>query len=174
MKLKRTVKMSVFKVSLCFCALILSVHFTNGEMEECVITSFRGDAQERMCEQRLGRYSLKVKKHEDFVADFENPDVANENFAPSSEGFYEFSMESVDSFVSDNVENELQILVNISNTGVRRPFNFSAIDINSLEVFTNIVHIDGSRLWTTPTVKLTRQSRYKVSVLIINCFVFNS
>lgn len=144
-------------------SLTVSVQITSGQYIEQLITEFKDGELGPMGAPCLGHNLLEVKKYEDYEEVFPKPFDSNEYFITSSEGIYEYCMETVGTFLVSDYGYELYIPVYTINTGGNaRTFKWSAMDIRNFTEMTTVVDIDDSRTWTNSTIKITNKSSYKV------------
>lgn len=145
-----------------WCILVISVQLASGEWVDQTISNFKEGLLGGMGGTCLEQDLLEVKKYEDFVAVFEEPDGANEYFATSSEGISKHCIENVGAFISD-AGYEVRLLLYTKNIGGPDAFRFSVFDLLNAEQLTTEVEIENEN-WTYSIIKLTRRSNYKVSV----------
>lgn len=146
---------------------VLSLYSVAGvQYIEALITEFDGGVLGPMEASCLGHDMLEVKKYEDFEDLFQKPFGSNEYFITSSEGIYEYCMETVGTFLVSDYGYELYIPVYTINTGGNvRTFKWSAMDIRNFTEMTTVIDIDDSRTWTNSTIKITNKSSYKVIMM---------
>jgi len=155
--------MNALKFIFLISVTVLSVNVASGQYIEALITEFKDGVLGPLGASCLGHDVLEVKKYEDFEDVFQKPFGANEYFITSSEGIYEYCMETVGTFLVSDYGYELYIPVyTINNGGEVRTFKWSAMDIKNSTEMTTVVDIDDSRTWTNSTILITNKSSYKI------------